>query len=154
MASEKHGDSCKKTGCQHINGTQSPGWGLREGISLCRKRPLGPCRGLLASRQVVSRSRLRLRPGFQNKGPATGSMAGIGGLMLTVRCFPGGAVVKNPPANAGNPGDVGSIPGLGRSPGEGNGKPLQSSCLGSPVGRGAQQATVHRVAKSRTQLSH
>ena len=104
--------------------------------------------------EVVSRSRLRLRPGFQNKGPATGSMARIGGLMLAVRCFPGGAVVKNPPANAGDPGDVGSIPGLGRSPGEGNGNPLQSSCLGSPVGRGAWQATVHRVTKSRTQLSH
>ena len=104
--------------------------------------------------EVVSRSRLRLRPGFQNRGPATGSMAGIGGLMLTVRGFPGGAVVKNPPASAGDPGDMGSIPGSGRSPGEGNDNPLQSSCLRSPVGRGAWQAVVHRVANSRTQLSH
>ena len=47
-----------------------------------------------------------------------------------------------------NAGDVGSIPGLGRSPGEGNGNPLQYSCLGNPMGRGAWQATVHSVAES------
>ena len=50
-------------------------------------------------------------------------------------------------------GDLGSIPGSGRSPGEGNGNPLQYSCLENPVDRGAWWATVHRVAKSRTQLS-
>ena len=58
--------------------------------------------------------------------------------------FPGGSEVKNPPANAGN---VGSIPGSGRSPGEGNGNPLQYSCLRNPMDRGAWQATVHGVAK-------
>ena len=58
--------------------------------------------------------------------------------------FPGGSVVKNLPANAG---DVGSIPGSGRSPGEGNGNPLQYSCLENPMDRGAWQATVHGVAK-------
>ena len=58
--------------------------------------------------------------------------------------FPGGLVVKNPPANAK---DAGSIPGLGTSPGEGNGNPLQYSCLGNPVDRGARRATVHGVAK-------
>ena len=47
---------------------------------------------------------------------------------------PGGSVVKNPPANAG---DTGSIPGSGRSPGEGNGNPLQYSCLENPMDRGA-----------------
>ena len=52
-------------------------------------------------------------------------------------------MVKNPPANAG---DVGSIPESGRSPGEGNGNPLQYSCLGNPRDRGAWQATVHVVA--------
>ena len=46
------------------------------------------------------------------------------------------------------------IPGLGRSPGEGNGNPLQYSCLEKPMDRGAWQATVHGVAKSRTQLSN
>ena len=50
------------------------------------------------------------------------------------RDFPGVSVVKNLPVNAGN---VGLIPGLGRSPGEGNGNPLQCSCLGSPMDRGA-----------------
>ena len=62
-----------------------------------------------------------------------------------------GSVVKNPPANAGDPGDTGSIPGSGKSPGEGNGNPLQNSCLENPMDRGAWQATVHGVTKSRTQ---
>jgi len=57
-------------------------------------------------------------------------------------------VVKNPPANAEASGDTISIPGLGRSPGEGNGNPFQYSCLGNPVNRGAWWATDHRVAKS------
>ena len=65
--------------------------------------------------------------------------------------FPGGSDEK---ASACNAGDLGSIPGLGRSPGEGNGTPLQYSCLENPVGRGAWWATVHRVAKSWTQLSN
>ena len=67
--------------------------------------------------------------------------------------FLGGSVVKNPPASAGDAGDLGSIPGSGRSPGEGNGNPLQYSCLGNPMDRGAWGATVHGVAKSRTRLS-
>ena len=53
-------------------------------------------------------------------------------------------MVKNPPANAG---DAGSIPEYGRSPGEGNGNPLQCSCLGYPMDRGAWWATVHGVTK-------
>ena len=52
---------------------------------------------------------------------------------------------KSPPANAGDIKDVGSIPGSGRSPGEGNGNPLQYSCLENPMERGAWQATVLRV---------
>ena len=56
-------------------------------------------------------------------------------------------VVKNPPANAGDIGDEGSIPAWGRSPGEGNGNPLQYSCLGNPLDRGAWWATVHGAAK-------
>ena len=59
--------------------------------------------------------------------------------------FPGDSVVKNPPANAG---DAGSIPGSGRSPGGGNGNPLQCSCLENSMDRGAWQATVHGVPKS------
>ena len=59
--------------------------------------------------------------------------------------FPGGSVVKNPPANAGG---TGSIPGSGRSSGEGNGNPLQYSCLGNPMDREAWQAIVHGVPKS------
>ena len=61
-------------------------------------------------------------------------------------------VVKNPPANAGGGRDAGSIPGLGRSPGGGNGNPLQYSCLENPMDREAWWATVHRVAKTWTQL--
>ena len=64
--------------------------------------------------------------------------------------FPGGSVVKNPPAKTG---DGGLIPELGRSPREGNGNPLQYSCLGNGMDRGAWWAIVHGVKKSRTQLS-
>ena len=58
--------------------------------------------------------------------------------------FPGVSVVENPPGNAG---DMGLIPGSGRSPGEGNGNPLQYSCLENPLDRGAWWATVHGVAR-------
>ena len=64
--------------------------------------------------------------------------------------FPGGSEVK---ASACHAGDLGSIPGLGRSPGEGNGNPPQYSCLENPMDGGAWWATVHGVAKSRTRLS-
>ena len=57
-------------------------------------------------------------------------------------------MVKNPPANAGEARDVGWIPGSGRSPGEGNGKPLQYSCLENSMDRGAWEAAVHGVARS------
>ena len=67
--------------------------------------------------------------------------------------FPGGSVVENLPANTGDAGDAGSIPGSERFPGGGNGNPLQYSCLENPMDRGAWQATVHGVAKSRTRLS-
>ena len=60
--------------------------------------------------------------------------------------------VKNLPANAGDTRDAGSIPGLGRSPGEGHSNPLQYSFLENPMDRGAWPATVHRVAESQTQL--
>ena len=66
---------------------------------------------------------------------------------------PSGAVVKNPPAKAGDARGSDSIPGLGKSPGGGNGNPLQYSCLKNPMDRGAWQAIVHGVAKSWTQLS-
>ena len=60
--------------------------------------------------------------------------------------FPGGSVVKNPPANAGDIGVMGSVPGLGRSSGGGNGKPLQYSCLENLMDRRAWWATVHGVS--------
>ena len=63
--------------------------------------------------------------------------------------FPGGSEVK---ASACNAGDLGSIPGLGRSPGDGNGNPLQYSCLENPMDGGAWWATVHGVAKSQIRL--
>ena len=61
-------------------------------------------------------------------------------------------VVKNPPTSEGDIRDASLIPGSGRSPGEGNGNPLQYSCLENPVDREACWATVHRVAKTWTQL--
>ena len=83
-----------------------------------------------------------------NTSPYLLGPEGQGGL-------PGGAAVKNLPASAGegDTGDAGSIPGLGRSPGEGNGNPLQYSCLQNPVDRGAWLATVCGVIKSQTRLS-
>ena len=62
------------------------------------------------------------------------------GLFIYNSGLPGDPVVKNPAANAG---DVGSVPGLGRSSGEGNGNPLQYSCLENPMDRGAWQAEAH-----------
>ena len=68
--------------------------------------------------------------------------------------FPGGTRgKKNLPDNAGDIRDTGLIPGLGRSPGEMNGNPLQYSCLENPMDRGAWRVTVHGVTKSRTRLS-
>ena len=62
-------------------------------------------------------------------------------------------MVKNLPANAGDAGVAGSIPGLGRSPGVGNGNPLQYSCLENFMGRGAWWASFHGITKSQTRLS-
>ena len=61
--------------------------------------------------------------------------------------FPGSALAKNPPANAGDTRDLGLIPGSGRSPGEGNGNPLQYSYLKNPKDIGAWQAAVHGVTR-------
>ena len=71
-------------------------------------------------------------------------------MINIIKGFSGDSVVKNLPANAG---DTVSIPELGRSPGEGNGNPLQCSCLKNPMNRGAWRTAVHGVAKSWTRLS-
>ena len=71
--------------------------------------------------------------------------------VLLIVGFPGGSDDNEYPCNVGEPG---SVPGLGRSPGEVNGNPLQYSCLENPMDRGAWQSTVHGVAKSWTQLSN
>ena len=70
------------------------------------------------------------------------------------RSFPGGEVVKNLPANAGDTRDPGLIHVSGRSPGEGNGYPFQYSCLENSMDRGAWWATTHGVTKSQTQPSN
>ena len=79
-------------------------------------------------------------PPFQNLGF-------ISDFLRFLMDFPGGSAVKTLPANAG---DAGSIPGSGRSPGEGNGNLPQCSCLENPMGRGAWWATVQGLTKSRT----
>ena len=78
--------------------------------------------------------------------PQTSGEGVFGHLVLIL--LPGGKVVKNPPANAGDTRDVGLIPGLGRSPGEENGNPLHYSGLENSMDRGACQATVRGVAKT------
>ena len=70
-------------------------------------------------------------------------------ILSSMEIFPGGSDGK---ASACNVGELGSIPGLGRSPGEGNGNPLQCSCLENPRDRGAWWAAVYGVAQSRTRL--
>ena len=75
------------------------------------------------------------------------SRVGIKKLLGMYVGFPGGSVVKNPPASAG---DMGLIPGLGRSPKVGNGNPFQYSSLRNPMDRGPGQAFVQGVAKSQT----
>ena len=67
--------------------------------------------------------------------------------------FPGDAVVRNPPANVGDAGDIGLSPGSERAPGVENGNPLQYSCMGNSINRGTWWATVHGVTKSWTGLS-
>ena len=67
--------------------------------------------------------------------------------MASYKDFPVALVVKDPPVNAGDIRDSGSVPELGRSPGEGNGNPLQYPCLEYPMDRGAWWATVHVVTK-------
>ena len=64
--------------------------------------------------------------------------------------LPGGTVVKNPPVNAGDIRDVGSIPGLGKSPGGGNSNPLQYTCLGNTMDRGAWRASPWGCKESNT----
>ena len=72
------------------------------------------------------------------------------GIFPAISSFPSGTVVKNLPANARNAGDTGSIPGLERLPGEGNGNLLQSYCLENPRDRGVWWAAVYGVAQSWT----
>ena len=68
-------------------------------------------------------------------------------MVLFTIGFPGAAAVKNPRAKAGNAKNAGSVPGSGRSSGEENGNPLQDSCLGNSMDRGAWRATVHGVTR-------
>ena len=68
--------------------------------------------------------------------------------------FPSSSVVKNLPASAGDAEDVDQIPGLGKSPGRGNGNPFQYSCLKNPMNRGVGWATVYGVTKSQIRLSN
>ena len=71
-------------------------------------------------------------------------------MLNSFRGFPDGAVVKTPPANAGDVRDLGSIPGSGGSPGVGNRNPFQYSCLGNPMDKGASWAIVQGISKSQT----
>ena len=93
----------------------------------------------VAVTQQIRRSR--------DEAEETEGKLGFAGYHLPAWGFSGGSEDK---ASACNAGDPGSIPALGRSPGEGNSNPFQYSCLENPMDRGAWQATVHRVAKSLT----
>ena len=79
-------------------------------------------------------------------GPSTSSHQ----ILWSQKYTPRGTVVKNPPANAGDTRDTGSIPGSGRSPGIRNGNPLRYPCLENPMDREAWRATVHRITTNQT----
>ena len=75
----------------------------------------------------------------------------INNVSISGKGLPCGSLVKNPPANSG---DTGSIPGSGRCPGKGNGNPVQHSCLGNLMDRGAWQTMVHGVTKESVRLNN
>ena len=102
------------------------------------KRHLLPVRKVMINLDSILKSRDNPLPTKVHLGKAM--------VFPLVMGFPGGSEVK---ASASNVGDPGSIPGSGRSPGEGNGNPLQYSCLENPMDRRAWQATVHRVTQNR-----
>ena len=84
------------------------------------------------------------------RGRGKGPRDACDGLNCTPKRLSRGSVVKNPPANAGDAGDPGSIVGSGRSPGGGHGNPLQHSSLENPMDRGAWRASVLGVTESNT----
>ena len=88
-------------------------------------------------------------PGKRKSALRVSNKAGALKKILNEGGFLGGSVVKNLPANAG---DAGSIPGMGKSPGEGNGNPLQYSCLENSMDGRAWWATVHGITKRWTRL--
>ena len=75
-------------------------------------------------------------------------------LISATTAFPGGSVLKNPPANAGDTEEAGLMPEWEKSPGRGNGNPLQYACLDNPMNTGAWRATVHGVTEGRTWLNN
>ena len=143
------GSDSKESACNARDPGLIPGWGRSPGVGYdnplqysCLEKPMhrGSCQATVYG---VTKSRTRLS-NFTLTFPRSRH---IGNHPVLLQGFPGGSVVKNPPASGG---DAGLIPGWGRSPGEGNGHPLQYSCLGNPRDRGAWRATVQKVTKSWT----
>ena len=138
--------SARKTACCFNKGKKTDWWGFLQNK-----------RDLMAMSMIYS---VRISSGSwfkqinQEKTRVRHSVSlNTGHLKLSIMALEASQVarrVKNPPANAGDLRDVGSIPGSGRSPGESHGNPLQYSCLDNPMDRGAWWAIVHRVAKSGT----
>ena len=151
----------KKGGSLNREGENDPGmslprqtlsqrWGVRKKWPpALRARTPFNLRGPTLKRTPQAEPRAAMRIGEREGGgwsPSSWERKGedIWVVVMWPQGFPGGSRVKNLPANAE---DMSLIPGLGRSPGEGNGNPLQYSCLGNPMDRGAWQATVHGATK-------
>ena len=126
---------------------------------LCLKQPRGEEPGQQLLPQTRTAARVRGRDRYKAANPVappacSGKLQRQRRLFFTSSVqmsFPGGSVVKKPRADAG---DQGSIPRLGRPPGEGNGKPLQYSCLENPMDREVWRITVHGVSKQGSQESN
>ena len=122
----------------------------------CIKDPGGPAKryrrwqGMVTLSCTCSYHKGRLHLSWRHSEPERLLRSPAALLTSGIALLPGGPEVKNPPASVGDVRDLGSAPGSGRSPGEGNGNLLQYSCLGNPMDRGAWWATVHWVAKSQT----
>ena len=140
--------------CYCIRNGQYEGWQCRYFVGILQVKQYGTKLLLFCLANIPSIYAYHLQnfPSVEMENLCEGQRWSLASrLSGVIMGFPGDTDTKESACNARN---LGSIPGLGRSPGEGNGNPLQYSCLENPMDRGAWRATVHEVTKSWTWLSN